>query len=308
MCYIVYVNVNIVVVTISLGLVPALAAADTEPTAVPAARAAVEAADSFGGVDWFEAWRVPLSEPLVTDRPDFTESALAVPRGWAQLEAGYTFSYDREGTRRVTDHTFPEFLLRTGLFTDVELRLAWAGWSLTETLDRVRNEAGRRVWQKDHEDGGNDMSIGGKAHLFDQDGLIPSFGIIAELAVPTGSQSKSADDVVPLTKLLWEYDLSERVGLAGNVNFAVPPDEAGGRFLETAASVALGYDLNDWLGVYTEYFGIYPAAGAADDTHYINGGFTFLLTPNLQLDVRCGFGLNDAADDLFCGAGFAVRF
>ncbi len=33
-------------------------------------------------------------EPLITDRPDFTESPVAVAPGLFQLEGGYTFSKD----------------------------------------------------------------------------------------------------------------------------------------------------------------------------------------------------------------------
>jgi hypothetical protein len=54
----------------------------------------------------------PLTEPLVTDRPDFTESAEAVPYGHFQLAVGYTFTFDRESKDRVRDHTAPEILLR----------------------------------------------------------------------------------------------------------------------------------------------------------------------------------------------------
>lgn len=39
-----------------------------------------------------------LDEPLVTDRPDFTEASSVVGLGVAQLEIGYTYSFDDEGT------------------------------------------------------------------------------------------------------------------------------------------------------------------------------------------------------------------
>jgi hypothetical protein len=32
------------------------------------------------------------------------------------------------------------------------------------------------------------------------------------------------------------------------------------------------------------------------------------VTPDFQLDVRVGRGLSQSADDLFAGAGFAVRY
>ena len=49
----------------------------------------------------------PIDEPMVTDRPDFTESTLTVPRGRAQVELGYTYVYDDEDGVRVGDHVFP---------------------------------------------------------------------------------------------------------------------------------------------------------------------------------------------------------
>ena len=37
-------------------------------------------------------------------------------------------------------------------------------------------------------------------------------------------------------------------------------------------------------------------------------GLTYRVTPNLQLDLRAGVGLNRHADDFFAGSGFAVRY
>ena len=42
-------------------------------------------------VPWAEV-AVAGDDPLVTDRPDFTESAVTVTRGRTQIEMGYTFS------------------------------------------------------------------------------------------------------------------------------------------------------------------------------------------------------------------------
>jgi hypothetical protein len=38
------------------------------------------------------------------------------------------------------------------------------------------------------------------------------------------------------------------------------------------------------------------------------GGFTFLVSDNIQWDIRGGVGLNDEADDYFVGTGLSVRF
>ena len=55
--------------------------------------------------------------------------------------------------------------------------------------------------------------------------------------------------------------------------------------------------------------GLGSPTGAASNApeHYLDGGLTFLLTDDLQLDWRAGFGLNDASDDFFTGVGFVFR-
>jgi hypothetical protein len=75
-----------------------------------------------------------------------------------------------------------------------------------------------------------------------------------------------------------------------------------------AQSIALGVSLSDKWGSYIEYFGLYTDGLAADfSQHFIDGGFTYLVNYNLQLDVRAGTGLNDASEDLFAGVGLSYR-
>lgn len=248
----------------------------------------------------------PLDEPIVTDRPDFTESTLAVPYGRIQVESGYTFTYDRERRDRTRDHTAPEFLYRIGLLDEFELRVAWLGYSWQEDLFETRTRQGRRVSQEQWGQGANDVILGFKQHFWGQDGLRPDFGVIVETTVPSGSGTLSSGDVDPGIKLLWAYDLSATWSLAGNLNFAVPTEDAH-RFFQTSNSISLGKSLNDWLACYFEYFGFYPNAHHGDCAHYLNGGFTIQLTPNLQLDFRAGLGLNEEADDFFSGAGLSFR-
>ena len=247
-----------------------------------------------------------MAEPLITDRPDFTESTDAIPAGHFQLEAGYTFTYDREHKDRVRDHTAPEFLLRIGVIDDVELRLGWQGYSWTENQFVTRTRVGRRVTGEDWTDGAHDLSIGFKLKLLEQDGLVPHFGILASMNIPVGSDVVSPGDVEPGAILLWAYDLTDEVALAGNVGFASLND-AGERFFQTSASISLAVALTERLGGYVEYYGLYPNAEDSDAAHTLNCGLTFLINNNFQIDWRIGGGLNEEADDFFTGVGFAWR-
>ena len=155
--------------------------------------------------------------------------------------------------------------------------------------------------------GASDLSLGFKLKLADQEGLRPHFGVIAELSLPIGGAPATSGDVDPAVKLLWAYDLGESLSVAGNLNLAVPTQDAH-RFVQAAASLSVAAALTERLGTYIEYFGEYPASDGEDAAHVLNGGFTFLINDNLQIDIRAGFGLNDEAPDLFAGVGFSVRF
>ncbi len=246
----------------------------------------------------------PMSEPLVTDRPDFTESTETIPAGHVQLESGYTFTLNDDDGLRTQNHTAPEGLLRVGLTENLELRLGWEGYAWTRDRTSATEDSDGETFRTDN---ANDATIGLKWKLFEQDGWRPHFGLIFETSVPSGNGDATTNDADPAVKLLWAYDLAEGFSLSGNVNLAIPT-ENGSRFLQTAASISLAVALDDRWGIYSEYYGFFNNAHHADAAHYLNGGVTFLVHNNLQLDWRAGFGLNDEADDFFTGVGFVIRF
>jgi hypothetical protein len=277
----------------------------TLPAAEEHKQSAVQPASTPEGLwDWRPA---PLTDPLVTDRPDFTESVETIPRGHLQFESGYTFTRDSEHGDVSRSHTAPEALLRTGLTDSFELRIGWEGYSWVSERAAGFSRAGRHVWLADWSDAAADMSLGFKQGICEQDGWRPALGVIGAITAPSGNAPASSGDVDPEGKLLWAYDLTDTLSLAGNMNLAVPTEDAR-RFVQSSASVSLGVDLTEQVGLYTEYYGFYPAARGSDCAHTANGGLTWKLTDNLQLDWRAGFGLNEQADDFFTGVGVSIRF
>ena len=124
-------------------------------------------------------------EPLVTDRPDFTESALVVgPSNW-QLEFGAT----HDNGANVDATSLGELLVRWGVAQKFELRLV----TLTYT------------WVKDASDttsGFTDSAIGFKYEFHDGSGTgflgKTAFAVIAATTMPTGSSFLSSPDWQPL--------------------------------------------------------------------------------------------------------------
>ncbi len=248
-----------------------------------------------------------MSEPLVTDRPDFTESTETIPPGHFQLESGYTFTYDRESKERLREHAAPELLLRVGMADNLELRFGWDGYAWSDTQFEGETRGGRAVTREASFQGAQDLSLGFKYKMAEQDGWVPHFGVIGAITVPSGSDGVSSGDVDPELVWLWAYDLSDNLSVAGNFGVGLPSND-GGRFFQGSASLSAVLALSEKVGAYIEYFGFYPNAEQSDAAHSVNGGITFLVNNNFQLDWRIGAGLNEEADDFFTGFGFAWRF
>ena len=242
----------------------------------------------------------PFDEPLVTDRPDFTEASSTVGLGVVQLEMGYTFVYNEDDATgdETHTHTAPETLLRVGFLENVELRVAWTYvWENTE-VSGVRAST----------DGGSDLSIGLKIDLFEQCCWRPEQALLVSTASDSGATNFSSNTFTTNVAYLYSWNLPNEWSLSANSGFFTDR-ERDDDFVVWLQSFALGIPLNDCWGMYVEYFGLYETdkTGAVDQ-HFMDGGVTYLWNYNLQFDVRAGFGLNGAADDFFTGTGVSMRF
>ncbi len=241
----------------------------------------------------------PEKDELKTDRPDFTESSSTVGLGRVQLEAGYTYS--RDHATGVSAHSYPEALLRIGLFADwFELRLGQ-----NVAASRIRTAA-----VTDRTAGPEDFYAGVKLGLTEQKAWGPELALILFATVPTGDRAYTANRTLPGASFQYGWEVSDFLSVGGSsiATAAVEEDRHG--YVELAQSVTVGYALTDKLGAYTEVFGFAPHganSAATAPMYYANGGFTYKVTPNLQYDIRVGAGLNAAADDFFAGVGFAYR-
>jgi hypothetical protein len=242
-----------------------------------------------------------LSEPLVTDRPDFTEASSTVGRGVMQIEGGYTYTYDSDDTGSFKAHSFPETLLRVGVLAEwLEFRIAW-----NYAEERETQFGGPSVLST----GSEDLYLGFKIGLTGQEGILPEMALVPQMTVPTGSSEFSAGETLPGVNWLYGWDINDWLSTGGSTQANRALDDAtGDPFLEMAQSWTINYGLAEWLGMYTEWFVIAPDGADTNPTeHYADGGFTFLVTNNVQLDIRAGVGLNEDADDYFVGSGFAIR-
>ena len=243
-----------------------------------------------------------LEEPLVTDRPDFTESSSTVGRCVTQLEMGYTYVNDRAQNSSFDGHAYPDLLIRRGMFTDwFEWRVGWTWLSDSETVGNVTTTNSRS----------SDLYVGAKIALTPQERILPAMALIPQMFVPISDDPVlGGGEVLPGVNWIYAWDISDRLATAGSTQINRALDDATGEpFALLAQSWTIAYSVTDCLGSYAEWFVLTPAgADTASTQHFVNGGFTFLVNNNVQMDFRAGIGLSDAADDFFLGPGLSIRF
>ena len=241
---------------------------------------------------------------LITDRPDKTESAVTVPPGYVQLETGWTFTREDEGGVRLGTHDVPGTLVRIGIVRWMELRIGWNGY----TSEKVRVGSFQA-----RESGIGDTELGVKIHLRSEseEALLPEMAFLMGTSLPSGNDSFSTQRADPSFLFSLAHSISERVGLGYNVGMAWESgvNEAGRRttLSNYLYSLAVGVGLSDRWGSFVEVFGEIPGSSAGGPANSFDGGFTYLLRKNVQLDFGGGVGLSRAAEDWFVGAGLSLR-
>ena len=79
---------------------------------------------------------------------------------------------------------------------------------------------------------------------------------------------------------------------------------------ELATGLTAVFQLTKKVEMFAEWDAFYPTGGlgSAAPRNYAVTGLVYFVTPDLQLDMRAGVGLNHAANDFLAGVGFAARY
>lgn len=246
--------------------------------------------------------RAAAQDPeLITDRPDQTESTATVPRGWVQIETGVGFAEEDSEGLETEVFAGPGTLVRIGLAERLELRLGWVGY-----IDHQVSFQGSSV----NASGVGDADIGAKLQLREESGRVPEMAILVGTTVPSGDDEFTSDRFDPSFRLAFAHTLSERVSLGYNIGAAWSSTTEGGDTTTLSNgfyTIAAGYSLSEQWGAFVELFGDVALSASGPPAHSFDGGTTWLIRPNLQLDFFGGFGLSDAADDWFVGVGVSLR-
>ena len=246
-------------------------------------------------------------EGFETDRDSFTPATSTVGRRRLLVESAYSF-IDNPGVKPT--HSVPELVMRYGLTDRVELRLGWnyevggVGNEISGTGAADENPtAERSSLVRDYT-----LSYGVKVQVTNQDRWLPRSAVIVQAFTPTGGStgSSTATNLIAtyaagwVLPNRWRFDTSFRYGT---------DSEGGDRFNQWAPSAVLSVPLGEKWAVHAEYFGIYSTGKAENSTeHYFSPGVHYLVSKNLEVGCRVGWGLNEQSARFFSNVGFGWGF
>lgn len=280
---------------IALGLSPALAFAQSDPT------------PDKSGYNILNPTPRNLLRELVTDRPDKTESPYTVDAGHFQIELDFlSYTYNRQDEDGV-DTTEEDFAVaptnfKVGLLNNLDLQII----AETFNVQRVTDHAAHT-----HESisGIGDITARMKVNFWGNDGGRTAFGVMPFVKIPTarhglGNEAVDGGVIFPLAvKLPLDFDL----GAMTEVD-CLRDEEDSSYHAAFINSITASHSIANGLSGYAEFFSSVSTERNADWIGTLDFGFTYAVTPNVQLDTGINVGITRGADEVNPFIGLSVRY
>jgi hypothetical protein len=232
---------------------------------------------------------------LITDRPTQAVSPYTMPRGKLQIETGVIYTNRNDQTDLIEQWSYATTLLRYGIYDHFEIRL---NSSYETTAVHVKETK-----EDSTISGMGPLTAGLKIRVIEEKGIRPEIAIVASITFRhLGDENYRPTYSYPVGLLSASHTLSERFSLGYNLGFAYDGEDADGFFLYTAY---LGFYITKRLWVFAEVFGNFDSGNFPN--HKIDGGLTYLIRHNLQIDVSAGNGFAEDVDKYFVNGGMSWR-
>jgi hypothetical protein len=245
----------------------------------------------------------PFEDPVETDRDAFTPSLKTAPMNRWIMESSYSF-IDNRGAPDT--NSFPELLFRYGINKYLELRLGW-NYEVGGGGNVVSGSSGESSEGVDTSGLTREQKLlyGLKVQVSEQSGWRPDSIAIVQGYTPTGGDATATQLLLTYT---FGWRLSNRWRWDSSLRFVTDSDN-GNRFEVWAPSSVLRMPLGDRFQVHTEFFGLFSEDRASNFSRvFFSPGMHYLITPNLEVGLRVGWGLNNQTAPFFSNVGFGWRF
>jgi hypothetical protein len=277
-----------------------VAGQDVEQDTIPIASRILPELDSASREAGDEGEEEPDDE-IETDRDSFTPATTVV--GYKRLVVESAWSYI--DNRSVADtNSLPELICRYGVSDWLELRVGFnyevggAPNSVSGDDGEDQPTNGRKI-ERDSQ-----IFYGLKAAITSQRGWRPMSVLIVQAGTPT-SGSDTATQMFATYAVGWTFANRWKWDTALRYGYDTFADEPVNVW---APSTVLKIPLGKRWAVHGEYFAILRNGSTVNDQHYFSPGVSYLLTSNLEIGTRFGWGLSQDAPRFFMNTGFGWRY
>ncbi len=247
------------------------------------------------------AFRVGEAGDLGTDRDAFTPCTHTVAPGTLLSEASYVYIDNLAG---LPTNNYPEWLLRIGGTDRIEWRFGvnYGVGSQGNVVTSVEVGEGTLDGSTLYE---SSILYGFKVNTSAQDGWLPESCVILEATTPAYGNVFGTSPVGTYAAG-WELPAGWRLDAAIRYAYA---EGLVDWFSRWSPSAVLRMPVTERWEVHVEYFSSFTA-GLTDNTSrpFFSPGTHFMLTENLEIGVRVGWGLAGEAAPFFSDAGIGWRW
>lgn len=239
------------------------------------------------------------SRPMSTDRPDQTESAISVPKGWFQVESNLvSFSRTYGGGEQSQDTSQADFIFKYGITHNTDLQLGWA----PRLLHRDKDVDG---FLANESSGRGDLTVRVKTNLVGNDGGAYAIALLPWIKAPTATAGFGNNSWEYGLTINQELDIGGGWELGSSLFLAMAVNDNRERYFEPALTLVLGRDITERLGFYIETYQGWLNDGNGYLQSSFDGGFTYLVTPDINLDAGMNWYFNgEESINPFVGISF----
>jgi hypothetical protein len=245
--------------------------------------------------------REPEEDEIETDRDSFTPATSVVGQGRLVIESAYSFIDNRSVAET---HSLPELVTRYGISRNVELRFGY-NYEVGGAGNPVSGNVPDELEEGAELERGSRVLYGTKVWLTEQDNWMPQSSVILQGFTPTSGKNTATNVSVAYIfgwelENDWLWDSGLRYGTS-----SFEEDQFNTWSPSTVVKVPIG---EKWKA-HVEYFATATQGREkAVSEHFFSSGAHYLITPNLEIGLRVGWGLNEQAPNFFSNVGGGIRF
>lgn len=253
---------------------------------------------------------------LSVDHSKVTLSTDIVPQWKLQAEVGGSCWYSEntytqlQGTPDQYTATYyslrinnPSLAFRLGIIKNVELRLGFV--FIQDFYGTLSSDSWYYTERRNGVYSGGPIEAGLKVKLLEENRIIPSTAIKADVFIPAGNFYFHMDYVSPVFRLMLQKNISKNFSVGANAGYGWNVYEFYTKKYGSY-SVSMNANISKKLGAFAEAFSYFQPHYRPD--HRIGAGLIYRFSRNVITVMQGGFGISEPAPDIFASAGIGFMF